>query len=168
MVWYEKVIKDYSRETIIGVCVTLFVFLAMAIFQLSNGSPLVWQNIEPVDQPDLFARLLYSALTFVTLGAILYFIRFYQLMSWLFGSNRRGYRSAKKIIWVGLMYLMFTVFVPAGVSVLNTILSFFYNAFVLTLYLSPVLSGVLMAIIIAAIYRQSILQLAKKAWLHKE
>jgi hypothetical protein len=142
--------------------VTLFILLAMTIFQLLNGSPFVWRNIEPMDQPGLFARLLYSALTFVTIGALLYFIRFYQLLSSLFGHDRQGYRSAKKLIWLGLMYLMFTVLVPTGVNILNTILSFVYNIFVLMLYLSPIASSILVVIIIISIHKQSILQLIKK------
>lgn len=150
--WYKKILKDYSRETIISLGVALTVLLVMAIIQMVHGEAFKWKNITPLDTPDIWVRFLYSALTFATIGALLYYVRFYQLLSILFGSNRRGYRDTKKLIWTGLILLMFFVVVPAGVNVVNAIISFLYNTLVLLVYVSPFgfvfVAGVVAAIVV--------------------
>lgn len=152
MKWYKKVIKDYSSETIVSVCITLSLLLGMAVFQLINGDAFAWHNITPIDQPDIFVRYLYSALTFLTIGALLYYLWFYKLLSMLFGRDRSGYRSAKKLIWLGLMLFTYFVIVPVGVGVANSLISFLYNVLVLLVYVSPAVFVILLGTVFVIIY----------------
>lgn len=148
--WYQKILVGYFTKTIAVVGLTTLVFFVMAVVQLSKGGSFVWNNIAPLEQPEFFERAIYSALTFVTLGAFLYFIRFYQLLSMLFGSNREGYKSAKAIIWLGLLVLMYKAIIPVVVNILNFIISLLYNSFLLLLYVSP-LMFIILAVLVAAI-----------------
>lgn len=154
--WYQKVLTDYFKQTLVVVVLTSLVFFILAVIQLSKGSSFVWSNIIPLEQPDFFERAIYSALTFVTLGAFLYFIRVYQLLSMLFGSNREGYKSAKAIIWFGLLIFMYKVIVPVVVNILNFIISFVYNLALLLLCVSPVIFIGLIIILITIIYCKNI------------
>lgn len=135
--WHSKIIADYSRKSVVSLILTLTILFVMAVVQLMHGEAFEWKNIAPLDTPDIWVRFLYSALTFVTIGALLYYVRFYQLLSMLFGSNRRGYRDTKKLIWTGLILLMFFVVIPAGVDAMNAIISFLYNILILLVYISP-------------------------------
>lgn len=94
-------------------------------------------------------RLFYSALVYVTLGWFL----FHKLKFWKFlyepyrGGGRRAYREYEKLkaaIWGFLILLMYFVIVPFVVDILNTIISFFFNLYVLLLYLAPPLAISLM------------------------
>jgi hypothetical protein len=124
----------------------------MAVIQLMKGNLFIWHNIVPIDRPDIFFRIIYSALTFVTLGALLYYIGFYQFLSLIFGRNRSGYKSMKKLIWLGLMWVMYVAIVPAGVNILNSVISFGYNILVLLVYVSPIAFLILFIIAFAAVY----------------
>jgi hypothetical protein len=154
MKWYIKVLKEYSHETAISVCVILSVLFIMAIFQLTSGHTFVWHSIAPIERPDIFSRFIYSALTYFSLGAFLYYIRFYQLLSWIFGRDRRGYNDMKGIVWFGLIWIMYASIVPAAVNVLNSVVSFFYNVLVLMTYVSPVALVILLIVIACIIYRR--------------
>ena len=147
MIWYKRVLEDYSRGTVVSIGLTMFCLFIMAAIQLVNGRVFEWTNITPIDTPDIWVRLLYSALTYVSIGALLYYIRFYQFLSMLYGRNRRGYRDAKGIIWSALILLMFFVIVPTGVDVLNTVISFFYNILLFLVYVSPVILLAFLAIV---------------------
>jgi len=154
MIWYRKALGEYSKKTLISTGVLLAILLAMSVIQLMNGTQLEWKSISPVDKPDIFARVLYSALTFVTIGAFLYFIRFYQLLSLIYGRNRRGYREMKKFIWAILLLFMFFVLVPAGVDALNAVVSFLYNIVLFLVYVSPVVFLGTVVIVVAIVYRR--------------
>lgn len=137
--WYYRRVQEYVRKDVCTIFAVISVQLAMAVWQLMQGSVFEWRNIQPIGQPDIFIRLLYSALTFGSLGAILYALRFYQFLSWIFGRDRKGYRDAKGKIWVGLILAMYFVVVPVVVDVMNAVVSFFYNVTLLALYVSPIL-----------------------------
>jgi len=151
MSWYRKVLKDYSREAIISVGITLLTFFIMAIFQLVNGGVFAWNSITPIEQPDLFSRIIYSALTYFSLGAIIYHLLFYKLLSWLFGSDRRGYREAKQKVWIILMLVMYFIVVPKAIEILNAIISFCYNVLILLVYVSPAAFLILLCAVLIAI-----------------
>lgn len=137
--WYREILKSYSRKTIVSVGLVLVLLLGAALFQLYRGATFEWSSIEPIKQPDVMNRLLYSALTFISIGAVLYWLRFYKFLSWVFVSDRRGYREAKRVVWVGLMLLMYLYITPATVDLLNACVSFAYNILLLILYMSPLL-----------------------------
>lgn len=100
------------------------------------GKTFAWTDISPIDPPSIFVRIFYSALTFVTLGAFLYKIKFYQGLYRVLG-DWRSFKEAKAIIWVLLMGTMFFVIVPLVVDILNGILSIGYNLIALVLYAFP-------------------------------
>jgi 4-amino-4-deoxy-L-arabinose transferase-like glycosyltransferase len=110
-----------------------------------------WKNIAPIEAPDLWARIIYSALTYVSLGALLYYVKFYVLLSALFGRDRRGYREAKSRLWGMLMLVMFFFVVPFGVTIANSIVSFAYNMIVFSIYISPVVTLLFLAVIILVV-----------------
>ncbi len=102
-----------------------------------------------VPEPSIFSRLLYSALTFVTLGALLYRLKFYQMLYRISG-DWRSFQEAKKIVWIALVGLMFFIIVPTTVNLMNHVLSFGYNVLNLLFYLCPPLAG---AVILTIIYK---------------
>lgn len=156
MIWYKKVLGEYSRKALVSTGLLVMVLFMMSAYQLINGNQFEWKNIAPVNEPDIFARAVYSALTFVTIGALLYFLRFYQLLSFIFGQNRRGYRDTKKLIWTLLLLLMFFVLVPAGVDVLNAVISFLYNIALFLYFVSPVALLSILVIIATLVYRKNL------------
>lgn len=152
--WYKRVLSEYSRSTVVSVSATLAVLMVLSVTQFLNGRVFEWESIAPIDQPDIFVRFLYSALTFVSIGAGLYKLRFYQILSWVFGSDRRGYKEMKGIIWAGLILLMYFIVVPAVVEVMNAVVSFLYNFVLLSLYISPVLFATFCMVTALVIYRR--------------
>jgi len=96
--WYLRALRGYSKKTLTAVSLTLMLFFVMAVVQIMKGQSFAWTNITPFEQPEIFERTIYSALTFITLGAFLYFIRLYQLLSWIFGSDRKSYCQAPLIL----------------------------------------------------------------------
>ena len=98
------------------------------------------KGISPISEPSLFNRVLYSALVFVTFGAFLYWVKFYQFLYHIIVKglgDRQLYRSIKGLIWGSLVLVMYFWVVPKVVAVLNIIISFFYNILNLILYLFP-------------------------------
>lgn len=149
-----RVLSEYSRSTVGAVSAILGVLLALSIIQFMNGGSYAWNDIALINQPDILSRAFYSALTFVSIGAILYRLQFYKFLSLIFGSDRTSYKEAKHLVWVGLMLAMYWYVVPVIVDLLNIGVSFVYNASMLVLYLSPVLfMGVACVFVIITIYR---------------
>lgn len=139
MTWYRKSILNYIKENWIFFLFAIILPFIFLFWNYLTGKNFVWHNISPLDTPD-WQRYLYSALTFVSLGLLLYKIRFYQLLYFIFVTvlgDWRSYKEIKGIIWVGLMFLMYFKIVPWFVSVLNIIVSFFYNIFGFVLYSAP-------------------------------
>jgi hypothetical protein len=136
MNWYKKTLKKYSKEIIEGALFSIVCSLAFLLWIYGMGKTFTWTEISPVDSPSIFVRIFYSALTFVTLGAFLYKIKFYQGLYRILG-NWRSFKEAKAIIWVLLMGTMFFVIVPLVVDIINEILSIGYNLISLILYAVP-------------------------------
>jgi hypothetical protein len=162
MTWYKKALSTtYHKEFVAGglVFVTLFV---LSIIQLVNGEPFVWKHIEPFSTPDLWNRIFWSALTFVTLGAVLYRIYFYKILSMIFGSDRSSYRQMKRIIWFGLMYVNYQIF-PAVVDTANFTTAILFNSLVYIVYISPfLLTGLILgALLGVCVERKAVLSLIR-------
>lgn len=136
MNWYQKTLKKYGKEILTGAIFSIICALAFLLWIYGMGKTFTWTEINPIEQPSLFVRLLYSALTFVTLGRLLYVIGFYKALYQILG-DWRSFKEAKAIIWVLLMGAMFFVIVPTVVDILNGILSIGYNLPALILYAFP-------------------------------
>ena len=135
MTWYERVLKKNIKEIfssgILYVCI--LIILSIQHFFLGNSFSWVW--IEPIEQPSIFVRIFYSAITYPTLGYLVYRTGFYLFIWRIF--PRRIFRGIKKKVWIILIGVMFFVVVPIVVDVLNGIISIFYNIFNFFLYLFP-------------------------------
>lgn len=136
MTWYQKTLKKYGKEILTGAAFSIVCALAFLLWIYGIGKTFTWTDISPIDPPSIFVRIFYSALTFVTLGAFLYKIKFYQGLYRVLG-DWRSFKEAKAIIWVLLMGTMFFVIVPLVVDILNGILSIGYNLIALVLYAFP-------------------------------
>ncbi|MDC1205343.1 hypothetical protein N8083_00650 [Candidatus Pacebacteria bacterium] len=140
MPWYKKVLTQYRKETLTSVVFALVVAITTIVWAYFTGDVFEWKRINPVPEPSIPVRLLYSALVYVTLGRVLYIVGFYQVLHAFVvgGLGDWGlYHGLKKIIWVGLMAMMYFWIVPFVVEVLNVTISFFYNILNLVLYLLP-------------------------------
>jgi len=136
MTWYQKTLKKYGKEILTGAAFSIVCALAFLLWIYGIGKTFTWTDISPIDPPSIFVRIFYSALTFVTLGAFLYKIKFYQGLYRILG-DWRSFKDAKAIIWVLLMGTMFFVIVPLVVDILNGILSIGYNLIALVMYAFP-------------------------------
>jgi len=136
MTWYGRTLKKYRKEILSGAIFSIICALAFLLWIFVMGKTFTWTDISPIDPPSIFVRLFYSALTFVTFGAILYNLGFYKALYQILG-DWRSFKEAKAIIWVLLMGAMFFVIVPLVVDILNGILSIGYNLFALFLYSFP-------------------------------
>lgn len=139
--WYKRILREKKKEVLASAAFVILFSLAISLWSFFTGKAFEWQSISPVEAPALLPRLFYSALVFVSLGALLYYTGFYKfLYSFFRGGGRAGYRdyvAAKGFIWGVLILIMYFVIIPFVVDVLNGIISFFYNIFNLVLYLSP-------------------------------
>lgn len=138
--WYQKVIIKNKKGIIKTTIISIIFTIIFSLWYFKSSNQFHWQSITPVSVPTISSRLFYSALVFVTLGAFLIFIRFYQFLHILlvkFLGSWELYRFAKKIIWNVLIFLMCFYIVPKIVGLLNAIASLFYNLWFLILYLSP-------------------------------
>lgn len=136
MTWYKHTLKKYKKEVIKGTVFSVVCSVAFLIWIFIMGKIFVWTDISPIEQPSVFIRLFYSALTFITLGAFLYRVGFYKALYQILG-DWRSFKEAKAIIWVLLTGIMFFVIVPLVVDLLNGIISIVYNLFALVLYAFP-------------------------------
>ncbi|TSC54988.1 MAG: hypothetical protein LiPW30_454 [Parcubacteria group bacterium LiPW_30] len=136
MTWYQKTLKKYGKEILTGAIFSVICTLAFLLWIYGMGKTFTWTDISPIDPPSIFVRFLYSALTFVTLGRILYVTGFYKALYQIIG-DWQSFKEAKVIIWLLLMGAMFFVIVPTIVDILNGILSVGYNLFALILYAFP-------------------------------
>lgn len=150
--WYKKAIVNYARANEIkvasGALVVLFSsFVSAQIFIFNHAFR--WVKITPIsDIP--WDRALFSALTYVSLGAILYYLLFYKLLSFIFYrvlGDYKAYLQAKRVVWLALMLINYYYVTPFVISVLNKILSFCYNIITLILFVSPSLGGAALCLI---------------------
>lgn len=150
--WHSKAIVDYVKKheakIISGALVLLFgSFVSAQIFLLNQT--FVWVSIEPLSSLP-WIRPLFSAITFFTIGAALFALRFYQFLSFIFHTilhDHEGYVAAKSIIWLALNSFIYFYVQPIVIKFLNEIISLIYNVFTLFLYVSPALGGTSLCLI---------------------
>jgi len=140
MTWYKHTLTKYRKEILSSAIISVLFSLALLLWHFGLGKSFIWSKIEPISAPELFERYFYSAFVFVTIGAFLFWIRFYQLLHGIvvgkFG-DWRLYKDIKGFIWGGLMLISYFWLVPRIVDLLNSIISFFYNILGLVLYTLP-------------------------------
>jgi len=148
MAWYQKTLKKYGKDILSGTVFSFIYTLAFLLWIYGTGKTFSWMDISPIDLPSIFVRIFYSALTFMTLGAILYKIKFYKVLYQIVG-DWRTFKEVKAVIWVLLMGIMFFAIVPFVINLLNGIISIGYNLFAFILYAFPPVG---ISIIIFAFY----------------
>ncbi len=160
--WYKKVLKENQKEIYYSAALSFVVSLGYLIWSHFQGSVFIWQSISPIEQPSIFARYFYSAFTFVTIGAFLYYVvKLWKGLHFIFVKvlgSWEIYNLVKYFVWLGLMAITYFYIVPIVVEIMNVVLSFFYNIFNLVLYISP---GIGVFLILTAVGAYGI-ALAKK------
>lgn len=140
MTWYKKILIEKRAEVFLGTAVTLLFSLVTLIYHFATGQSFHWEAIDPIEAPSLFSYSFYSAVTFRTLGALLFTGMFYKFLYAPFKGKCKGayreYKKIKALIWPILMVIMYYV-VDVVIKGLNAIISIFYNLAALTLYLLP-------------------------------
>ncbi len=138
--WYQKVLIKYKNDIASSALSALIFALVFTLWQIYSGQKFIWRDYEFISAPGIFERTIYSALTYITLGAFLYHIaKFWKTLHFLFVGmlgSWRLYKSFKKKIWPLLMLIVFLT-VPYIVDFLNNIISFFVNICFFILYLAP-------------------------------
>ena len=153
---YSRTLRKFFQEeqlklSIILMCV-LVTTVVLQIFIQQNEFLRI--KIQPIDTSWIFSRLVYSALTFVTLGALLYKLKFYKLLYetvWrLFWY--KIYEKVKYVVrWV-LIAFMYIKVVPYITNILNQTISIAYNALRYIAFISPWLWIGLMIFFIWVLY----------------
>lgn len=159
MSWHKNTLLKYKKEITQSAALSFVLTLVFAIYSWHLGNTFAWESISPIEQPSILVRAVYSALTFATLGAIIYALGFYKILYAPYRGVKGGhkeYKKDKKAIWGILILLMYFVIIPVVVNVLNAIASFFYNIFKYILYLSPAVGiFLILTILISYIYSRA-------------
>jgi hypothetical protein len=134
--WYKKAIKHNIKEIFSSVPLYVLTVIILGVWHFLSGGQFTWVWIEPIEAPSVFVRIFYSALTFITLGAFLYKIRFYQFL-WFVLGDWKTFKEAKALLWLLLMWSMYSWVVPKVINLLNDIASIGYNIFNFLLYAFP-------------------------------
>jgi hypothetical protein len=139
--WHTKVLKEHKKEITYSAAFSFVVALGYLIWSHFQGFVFVWQSISPIEQPSILARYFYSAFTFVTIGAFLYYVvKLWKGLHFIFVKvlgSWEIYNLVKYFVWLGLMAITYFYIVPTVVGIMNAALSFFYNIFNFILYISP-------------------------------
>jgi hypothetical protein len=144
MKWYEKSLEKNNKEVIAGAIFSFTFALALLLWNFGFGKSFEWQNITPFSAPPLLYEI-YSAITFVTLGAFLYWIKFYKFLHFIFVEvlgDWHTYKSIKALIWLILIGFIYWIVLKI-IDVINITISFFYNILNVFLYVSPPLGAAL-------------------------
>ncbi len=150
MSWYKNTIKRYCKENVGEIIASTLFSLIILLWCFFKGAGFETEKISSISQPSIFHRLLYSALVYVTLGAFLFWTKFYKLLYWLFVKllgKKKLHKEVKRRIWIILIVLMYFVIVPWVVDILNGVISFFYNILNFVLYLYAPLGISLIALV---------------------
>lgn len=140
MKWYKKYLIKYKKEIIISATFTVVFFVLLSLWHYALGKSFAWREIDPIPKPQEFVRFIYSALVFVTIGAFLYWIKFYKFLHLVIVGKLRNwklYKDIKAIIWTSLILIMYFFVVPKVIDLLNSIISIVYNLSIFILYLLP-------------------------------
>lgn len=150
--WYDHILTEYRKETVSSVTVFLIFVTTVTLWGLFSGKTFEWQSIEPISKPSIFNWRVYGAIVFISLGAFMYYTKFYKFLYSFFRGTKNGWREynkTKKQIWGLLILFMFFVVIPFVVWVLNGILSILFNLYILFLYIIPSLAITFTVVIIA-------------------
>lgn len=138
---YSRTLRKFFQEeqlklSIILICLLVATVVLQIVIQQNE---FIRIKTQPIDTSWIFSRLVYSALTFVTLGALLYKLKFYKLLYetvWrLFGY--KIYEKVKYVVrWV-LIAFMYIKVVPYITNILNQTISIAYNALRYIAFISP-------------------------------
>lgn len=140
MIWHKKYLINYKKEIIISATFTVVFSVFLSLWYYALGKSFAWREIDPIPKPQEFVRFIYSALVFVTIGAFLYWIKFYKFLhSVIVGGLKdwKLYKDIKAIIWTSLILIMYFFVVPKVIDFLNSTISIIYNLSVFILYLLP-------------------------------
>lgn len=144
----RKFLHDESSKLSFILVVVLIVTMTLQIVVWQET--FIWIDIDPISVDWFFSRLAYSALTFVTLGSLLYRLWFYKVLYVIFGKlfGYTFYKDLKKIVRIGLIALMYFIIVPFVADILNTILTRWYNCIRYIGFITPALWVWLMLFVI--------------------
>jgi len=139
MFYNQEVSTDYIKENKLSVVISAISSLWLVVWFYLTNDTFHWVDIEIFSAPP-YVRVIYSLITFFTIWAFLYYIRFYQLfynifVRWLW--NMRVYRKVKAWIWWFLLFLMFFYIVPTLIDCLNYLSCLAYNFVWFILYIIP-------------------------------
>jgi len=155
MTWIKDLFIRH-KKVIIGVAIYLVVFaLMLFVWHLSRRGNFVWKNFAPIPAPGILERAVYSVITFLTTGRILYKLKFYKILKIIcvdiLGSWGL-YNVIKDVVWRILMLATIFWIIPWIIDALNGIISFFYNLPGLILYSAPALGFSLLICLPAFFY----------------
>lgn len=141
--WYKDIIiKTLKKERRSFQLIFTVVFLLfLLVWNKFTGKTFSWEWIDSISVPP-YVRLFYSALVFVSLGAVLYATGFYKILYQFFVGflgDFKTYKEVKALIWIGLIALMYFKIIPWVVDILNILVSIGYNVLNLILYIFPAL-----------------------------
>ncbi|KND50555.1 MAG: hypothetical protein AB198_01775 [Parcubacteria bacterium C7867-003] len=166
MSWYKNVLTKYSNEIKQSAVFSFVLSLIYLLYKYYLGNNIfVWQEVNPIEQPDIFVYYFYSAFTFITIGAFLYHVVklwkiIYYICVRMFGSIEL-YKFVKWLVWIGLLGITYFYIVPITINFLNGILSFFYNIYNLILYMSPSV-GIFLILTTIGIYILKTIKISKE------
>lgn len=161
MSWQKNILNKYRKEILFSAVFTLLFSFFILLWHFGLDKSFRWTKIEPISAPSLLERYFYSAFVYVTIGAFLYLIKFYQLLHKItvgFLGDWRLYKDIKGIIWGGLILVSYFWIVPKVVGILNVIISFLYNILGLILYSFPALTITLIICIPSFVFIKKYLQ----------
>jgi len=167
--WYTREIK---KELISQ---SFWVTFSIAFF---SGTVLAWNFLDytyvlkqfEITSVPIWSWPLYSALTFIGPGALIYKTKLhkntYRLLKNIFGSKKawRLYKDFKKIFWGLLVLFTFGIAIPLFIKFLNLIITVGMNIWGIFLYTIPMLSITIILLVSITLINQ---KLAKTKKLHK-
>lgn len=138
--WYKKALLKNSKEIISSAATYVILALVFLLWHFALGFKFNWQQVSPLEAPDIFVRSFYSAFTFCTLGFVLYEMNFYKVLHDIvvkaFGMWEI-YNLIKALLWLFLMYISYAYLVPWLFDILNTGASVLFNIANFVLYALP-------------------------------
>lgn len=149
MPWYKIVLAKNKKEIKSSAIFAAILAINFSLWRFVAGKAFEWASITPLSAPPLIYSF-YSALVFVTLGYLLYKIRFYKLLAVVFGEilgDWKAYRTIKVVIW-GCLILIAYYLLQKLIDLINQTISFFYNVLNFLLYLAPPLGITLIVFLI--------------------
>jgi hypothetical protein len=150
--WYKNAIVNFcvKKEKAVVATGLAFVFCAAIRAQtLIWNKTFNWVDVEPFSTLS-WDRVLFSAITFLTIGEILFRLYFYKALSFFFHTilnDHRGYIEAKRWIWRALMLFMYFYVQPIVIKFLNVVTSILYNIIAFLAFSLPTLGITLLFLI---------------------